>query len=153
MDRAFDRALGGRTGDVMSALMPPLAGPSGAGGHPMDVVETPEAFKLTTDAPGFAPADISVEMHEGVLTIRGQRQQEKVDEKDGKVVRRERTFNSFSRSFTLPDNVKDEGVHAALEKGVLTVTVPKTTPPPKPQPKRIEVVAAGGGAGGGASSA
>ena len=105
-------------------------------------METQDAFKLTTDAPGFAPADIKVEMHEGVLTIRGQRVAEKVDEKDGKLVRRERNFTSFSRSFTLPENVKDEGVSAALDKGVLTVTVPKTQPPPKPEPKRIEVTGA-----------
>jgi HSP20 family protein len=48
-------------------------------------------------------------------------------------------MTSFSRSFTLPDNVKDEGVTASLVNGVLKVTVPKAEPVPKPQPKRIQV--------------
>jgi len=139
MDRAFDRALGGRTGDVMSLFMPSFAGPSGAGGHPMDIVETKDSYMLQADAPGFSPADINVEMNEGVLTVSGKRKEEKVDEKEGKVVRRERHFSQFTRSFTLPDNIKEDGIAASLDKGVLTVTVQKTTPAPKPEPKRIQV--------------
>jgi HSP20 family protein len=143
MDRAFDRALGGgRGGDIMGAFMPALTGPSSAGGHPMDIVETKDAFQLHADAPGFSPEDISVEMNEGVLTVSGKRKEEKVDEKEGKVVRRERHFSQFTRSFTLPDNIKQEGITAALDKGVLTVSVPKTEPAPKPEPKRITVTGA-----------
>jgi HSP20 family protein len=55
------------------------------------------------------------------------------------VVRRERHFSQFSRSFTLPDNIKEEGISASLDKGVLTVMVPKVEPAPKPEPKRITV--------------
>jgi HSP20 family protein len=55
------------------------------------------------------------------------------------VVRRERTLSTFSRSFTLPDNAKDEGVSASLANGVLKVTVPKAEPVPRPAPKRIQV--------------
>jgi HSP20 family protein len=55
------------------------------------------------------------------------------------VVRRERHFSSFTRSFVLPDNVKEDGIAASLDKGVLRVTVPKVEPAPKPQPKRIAV--------------
>eukprot|EP00878_Enallax_costatus_P001164 GHUV01001305.1.p1 GENE.GHUV01001305.1~~GHUV01001305.1.p1 ORF type:complete len:164 (+),score=32.59 GHUV01001305.1:211-702(+) len=139
MDRAFDRALGGRSGDVMAAFMPSFTGPSGAGGHPMDIVETKDKFMLQADAPGFSPDDISVEMNEGVLTVSGKRQEEKVDEKEGKVVRRERHFSQFTRSFTLPGSVMEDGITASLDKGVLTVTVPKTEPAPKPEPKRIQV--------------
>jgi len=63
------------------------------------------------------------------------------------VIRRERHFSQFSRSFTLPDNVAEEGISARLDKGVLTVTLPKTQPAPKPQPKRITVAAAAPGSG------
>eukprot|EP00775_Hariotina_reticulata_P000604 gene604-891_t len=140
MDRAFDRALGGRPAETaMAAFMPSLVGPSGAGGHPMDIVESKDAFSITADTPGFTPDDIHVEMNNGTLTIRGKRQEEKVDEKEGKVVRRERHFSSFTRSFVLPENVKEDAISASLDKGVLHVTVPKVEPAPKPQPKRIAV--------------
>jgi hypothetical protein len=55
------------------------------------------------------------------------------------VVRRERTSVSFCRSFALPDNVNEDDIIASLDKGVLTVTLPKTQPAPKHQPKRIAV--------------
>lgn len=141
MDRAFDRALGGRPGGdtTIAAFMPSLVGPSTAGGHPMDIVETKDSFNITADAPGFTPDDIQVEMNEGTLTIKGKKQEEKVDEKEGKVIRRERHFSSFTRSFTLPENVKEEGITASLDQGVLRVAVPKCEPAPKPQPKRIAV--------------
>jgi HSP20 family protein len=63
-------------------------------------------------------------------------------------VRRERHFSQFTRSFTLPDNAREDGIAASLDKGVLTVTVPKAEPAPKPQPKRIAVQGAGGSANG-----
>lgn len=105
----------------------------------MDIVETKDSYQLHADAPGFSPQDINVEMHEGVLTVSGKRKEEKVDEKEGKVVRRERHFSSFTRSFTLPEDVKEDGITASLDKGVLKVTLPKTEPTPKPQPKKIQV--------------
>lgn len=55
------------------------------------------------------------------------------------VVRRERHFTQFTRSFTLPDNIKEDAITASLDKGVLTIMVPKVEPAPKPQPKRIAV--------------
>jgi len=139
LDNAFQRALGGRSGDLM--MFPSLLGPSNvpAGSHPMDIVETPAAFELHCDAPGFSPDDVSVEMNEGVITISGKRKEEKKEEHEGKVVRRERTMSTFSRSFTLPDNAKHEGVSASLVNGVLKVTVPKAEPAPRPAPKRIQV--------------
>jgi hypothetical protein len=55
------------------------------------------------------------------------------------VVRRERTSVSFTRSFVLPDNIKQDDISASLDKGVLTVTLPKEEPTAKPQPRRITV--------------
>jgi HSP20 family protein len=62
-------------------------------------------------------------------------------DKEGRVVRRERMFNSFRRAFTLPEDVCDEGIVASLDKGVLTVAVPKRPETEKPAPKRITVAA------------
>lgn len=142
LDRAFERALGGRDNNLAMVMAPFTSG--SAVGHPMDIVETEGAFKVRADAPGFNPSDISVEMNEGTLTISGRRKEEKVQEHEGKVVRRERHLAQFTRSFTLPDNIKEDGITADLEQGVLTVTVPKTEPAPKPEPKRITVRGANG---------
>jgi HSP20 family protein len=55
-------------------------------------------------------------------------------------VRRERHFSHFTRSFTLPDHIKEDGITASLDRGVLTVTLPKVEPAPWPaEPKRITV--------------
>eukprot|EP00879_Flechtneria_rotunda_P001983 GHRR01002158.1.p1 GENE.GHRR01002158.1~~GHRR01002158.1.p1 ORF type:complete len:188 (+),score=16.33 GHRR01002158.1:177-740(+) len=140
MDRAMDRAFSGRGLDVgLGAFLPMLTGPSGAGGYPMDIVDTKAAYVVHADAPGFRPEDIRIEMNEGVLTISGKRKEERRENEEGKVVRRERTLVSFTRAFNLPDNVNPDGISAHLDKGVLKITVPKTEPTPKPEPKRIEV--------------
>jgi HSP20 family protein len=79
-------------------------------------------------------------MHDGTLTISGKRQEEKEERGEGdKVIRRERHFSQFSRSFALPENIKEDEISANLDKGVLKVKVPKVEPPPKPEPKRITV--------------
>ena len=79
-------------------------------------------------------------MHDGTLTISGKRQEEKEERAEGdKVIRRERRFSQFSRSFTLPENIKEDEISADLDKGILQVHVPKVEPPPKPEPKRITV--------------
>lgn len=142
IDRAMCRFLGDRPLGELSLAVPSLGMGPGMGptGYPMDIIETKDAFEVTADAPGFDPSDITVQMHEGTLTISGNRKDEK-EEKDteGRVVRRERHFNQFTRSFTMPENVTGEGVTAQLDQGILRVTVPKVEPSPKPEPKRITV--------------
>ncbi|KXZ47812.1 hypothetical protein GPECTOR_32g424 [Gonium pectorale] len=107
---------------------------------PMDIIETPQAFELHADTPGMTPDDIKVELHEGVLTLSGNRKVTR-DEKDptGKVWRSERSSYSFARSFTLPDNVDSDNICASMDKGVLKVCVPKKEVEPKAEPKRITV--------------
>lgn len=78
-----------------------------------------------------------------MLTLTGQRKlaQEHKDA-SGKVWRSERSSYSFTRSFTLPDTANPEAISAAMDRGVLTVTVAKREPKPKPEPKRIAVTGA-----------
>lgn len=91
--------------------------------------------------------DISVTVSEGVLTISGKKKHEVEDkDKEGRVLRRERAFTSFTRSFTLPaEGVKEDEVAASLKNGVLELVVPKVAPPPKPEPRRIAVHEHAGG--------
>ncbi|KAG1679844.1 hypothetical protein FOA52_012758 [Chlamydomonas sp. UWO 241] len=75
-----------------------------------------------------------------MLTVKGKHAEARKEEgSDGKVWRSERHAMSFSRAFTLPDNVNAEGISANLDKGVLKVCVPKALEQPKEEPKRIKV--------------
>lgn len=83
-----------------------------------------------------------MQVDNNVLTVKGQCTETRTEEDEGKVWRTERQRRSFSRSFTLPSNIKSEEICAKLDKGVLCVCVPKGPEEPKPEPKRIEVKSA-----------
>jgi len=135
----LDRALRGN----MLAPTHTLARQDGPIRHAVDVVETKEAFKVVTDAPGFSADDIKVELHEGKLTVSGERKLERtVDGNNSKYHVQERQWTKFSRQFQLPANIAEDKIAASLDKGILTVSVPKVPEPPKPQPKRIQVTSA-----------
>eukprot|EP00803_Ostreobium_quekettii_P007145 evm.model.scf_2158.1 EVM.evm.TU.scf_2158.1 scf_2158:18-404(-) len=88
---------------------------------PTDVVERVDAFELTADAPGMEPGDITVEVKEGVLMVKGERKETAdVKDEEGRVVRQERRHRRFERRFRLGDRADREGVSARLERGVLT---------------------------------
>jgi HSP20 family molecular chaperone IbpA len=116
VDRAFNRSLMGpglgrpsvftdlmavpTFGTTLGAAAPTSADwwRSMGGTHPMDVVETDKEYEITADAPGFLPEDISVEVHDGNISIRGQRQEAKEDrDESGRVWRSERAFRTFHR--------------------------------------------------------
>ncbi|XP_058099472.1 17.8 kDa class I heat shock protein-like [Magnolia sinica] len=104
----------------------------------IDWKETPEAHVFKADLPGLKKEEVKVNVEEGrVLQISGERSKEK-EEKNDKWHRVERTSGKFLRRFRLPENAKVEGVKAAMENGVLTVTVPKEQVK-KPDVKSIEI--------------
>ncbi|KAJ1689031.1 hypothetical protein LUZ63_013186 [Rhynchospora breviuscula] len=104
----------------------------------IDWKETTEAHVFKADLPGVKKEEVKVEVEEGrVLKISGERSQEK-EEKNDKWHRVERSSGKFLRRFRLPDNAKVDQVKAAIENGVLTVTVPKEEVK-KPEMKAIEV--------------
>ncbi|CAH8264135.1 unnamed protein product [Arabidopsis lyrata] len=91
----------------------------------VDWRETPEAHVFKADLPGLKKEEVKVEMEEdSVLKISGERHVEKEDKNDT-WHRVERSSGQFTRRFRLPENVKMDQVKAAMENGVLTVTVPK----------------------------
>lgn len=101
----------------------------------VDIKETPDQFVINADVPGVDPKAVDVTMEDGVLTIRGSRDFENVDEqKDYKRI--ERSYGTFYRRFTLPDSANADKISAKSKNGVLEVVIPKLE---KVQPKRISV--------------
>ncbi|KAG6631347.1 18.1 kDa class I heat shock protein-like [Carya illinoinensis] len=104
----------------------------------VDWKETPEAHVFKADLPGLKKEEVKVEVEDDrVLKISGERNVEKEDKTDT-WHRVERSSGKFLRRFRLPENAKMDHVKAAMENGVLTVTVPKAEVK-KPDVKAIEI--------------
>ena len=91
---------------------------------PVDILETENELVLKADLPGVDLKGIDIQLENGTLTLRGERQFEKVESNKG-FHRMERSYGSFARYFTVPETVDPENVKAELHNGVLTVTLPK----------------------------
>ncbi len=104
---------------------------------PVDLVEHDNSFEVSAELPGLDEKNIEVKLVNGVLTIKGQKEEEKVEKKEDFHLR-ERRFGSFARSLRVPDSVDPEKIEAHFKKGVLTVTLPKT-PEARKAVKSIEV--------------
>ncbi|KAK1322453.1 hypothetical protein QJS10_CPA03g01776 [Acorus calamus] len=104
----------------------------------IDWKETPEAHVFKADLPGLKKEEVKVEVEEGrVLQISGERSREK-EEKNDTWHRVERSSGRFFRRFRLPEGARVDQVKAAMENGVLTVTVPKAEVK-KPEVKAIDI--------------
>lgn len=103
------------------------------------VAEDDGRYVIHAEMPGVAKEDFSLEVHEGVLSLSGKKNEtsEKEEEVNGrKIHSSERKFGFFKRSFRLPENVAADKIEAKFENGVLEVSVPKTKPS---KPIQIEV--------------
>lgn len=90
-----------------------------------DVVETDREYRITAELPGIDPKDISVTMSESSIIIKGEKSEERKEDKKG-YFRQERSYGQFQRVIALPPNLADENqAEATINKGVLTITVPK----------------------------
>lgn len=101
----------------------------------VDVSETEGEYQIKAEIPDVKKEDVKVTVEDGILTIQGERKQEK-EETGKKYHRVERSYGSFVRSFTLPDLVDEEKVKAEFKDGVLNLQLPKSE---KVKPKAIEV--------------
>ena len=101
----------------------------------VDIAETDEAFVIKAEIPEVNKEDVKVTVDNGVLTFRGERKQEK-EEKGKKFHRIERYYGSFTRSFTLPDNVDETKIKASFKDGMLNLQIQKSE---KAKPKVIDV--------------
>lgn len=101
----------------------------------VDISETETAYLVKAEIPGVKKEDVKVTIQGGMLTIEGERRQEK-EEKGKKFHRIERTYGSFARSFRLPGDVDENSVKAEFKDGVLNVTLAKSE---KAKPKSVKV--------------
>jgi len=90
----------------------------------VNITENEKEFKIEMAAPGVERKDFKVEVENGVLCISSEKEKESKEEKKN-YTRREYSYNSFSRSFTLPDNSSPDKIDAKYENGVLNITLPK----------------------------
>lgn len=89
-----------------------------------NVKELEDRFEVELAVPGFDKKEVNIELNDNVLTISSERSDEN-EEKDGHYSRREFQYSSFSRSFRLPDNVREDDIKAKFNNGVLLVEIPK----------------------------
>ncbi|HID11924.1 MAG TPA: Hsp20/alpha crystallin family protein [Candidatus Latescibacteria bacterium] len=102
----------------------------------MDIAETEDAFYVRAELPGMSKDDVKITLQDSVLTISGEK---KCQTTDGEtLLRTERYYGPFQRSFTLPSSVQVDAITATLENGVLTVKLPKAEEA-KPKSVPIEV--------------
>ncbi|MBW6508946.1 MAG: Hsp20/alpha crystallin family protein [Desulfuromonadales bacterium] len=101
----------------------------------VDISETDTGFTIKADIPGVKREDVKISIEDRVLSIRGESRQEKED-KSEKMHRVERFYGSFSRSFTLPENIDIEKIDASFKDGLLNLVIPKIE---VVKPKSVEV--------------
>ena len=89
-----------------------------------NIVENKDEYKISLAAPGFKKTDFNIDVNGNLLTISSEKEESK-DEKDSRHTRREYNYSSFSRTFTMPDEVSKDKVEAVYEDGVLKLTLPK----------------------------
>jgi HSP20 family protein len=112
-DSFFDGGLRGRTERVGEWL------PS------LDVSETKNELVVKAEVPGMDPKDIDISLSDGMLTIKGEKKQEK-EEKEADYHLVERSYGSFIRTVQLPKEVQSEKINAAYKNGILKITLPKS---------------------------
>ncbi|WP_419951647.1 Hsp20/alpha crystallin family protein [Methylobacterium sp.] len=105
----------------------------------MDVVEKDGHIEVTAELPGLAREEVRIELADDTLVIRGEKRQEK-EETQGSRKITERSYGAFARTLELPPGIKAEDIEASMDKGVLTVKVPKGSMTTS-ESKRIEIKA------------
>jgi HSP20 family protein len=129
MDRLFEDFFGPSTGGDGNQRQTPTYF------LPLDVKEAQDGYQIVAPVPGFKPEEVDVTFSEGVLRIHAQHTTRSTQEQGG-YLRREVASGNFQRAIQLPGDVKDDGIQATFEDGMLTISLPKL---PRPQPKKIQI--------------
>ena len=106
----------------------------------VNAAETKDEFTVTAELPGMKPEDVSVDFTDGMLTIRGEKVNEKTEKEDDRTYYMwERRFGTFQRTLPFPGGIDDKKIAAEFKDGVLTVNLPKTEEV-KPKRQAIPIV-------------
>jgi HSP20 family protein len=117
MNRMFNQFFQGSNGEEAGSKLSTW-NPS------VDIYETDDALVIKAELPGVSKDDVSIDVHQNTLTLRGQRKHE-AEVKDEQYHRVERSYGSFQRSFTLPSTIDYEKVQATFKDGVLELHLPR----------------------------
>jgi len=130
MDRFFDDfwAANGNEADAPESFFSPR----------VDIVDRDDHYEITAEMPGVKKEDISITLENGVLRLEAETTQEKKEERKGKVIRQERRFGKYVRSFNLGGDVHEEDIKASFDDGVLKLSAPKKAKA-APTQKRIDI--------------
>jgi HSP20 family protein len=127
IDRLFEAPL-----SSLTELSQPFSG----GWVPaLDLYEDKDNYVVKMELPGMSKEGIDISLHDGVLSVSGERKDEQKHE-DGETYRSERFFGRFQRSITLPASVDGSKVNASYQDGILTITLPKAE---EAKPKQITI--------------
>jgi HSP20 family protein len=127
MNRMFNSFFGRNSQDEDSVLA--------SWAPAVDISERDDQYLVKVELPGVNKDDVKITLESNMLTIRGEKKEEK-DEKKENYHRVERNYGSFQRSFTLPTAVKNDKIDASYKDGVLIIALPKAE---EAKPKQIEV--------------
>jgi len=100
----------------------------------VNIKELDTSYEIEMAAPGFSKEDFKIAIERGMLTVSSEKKEEK-EEKKPNYTRREFYFNNFSRAFTLPEDVNENGIHAEYKEGVLLLRLDKVNVAAKPAKK------------------
>lgn len=102
-----------------------------------DIKENEKEYIVEAELPGFKKEDITLDISDDVLTLKAEHKNENKEEKDGKYIRRERSYCSYQRSFVL-EGIDSEKIDAKYENGILSLVMPKVVTPTVPT-RRLEI--------------
>jgi HSP20 family protein len=105
---------------------------------PVNITENKDQYMVSLAVPGMKKDDFKIDVEGNMLTISSEKEESK-EEKDKKFTRKEYSYSSFSRSFTLPEEVNKEKIEAKYEDGVLKLMLPRKEEAKKPSAKQIAV--------------
>ena len=124
IDKLFEDTFG--RGDGANAWTPAV-----------DVRESEQELRLEVEVPGIRPEDVEITAENGVLTLRGEKRNERKEgDENSRYHMVERSYGSFMRSFQLPQGLDESAIEANYDDGILSIHIPKTA---LPQPRKIQI--------------